>query len=149
MADLKGTEDAQHLQRAVALSVTCGRDGREHWVTEEAMTAGGAGRYPALYGHAVWTVALACPAGPPCLACAAIRNPGTASARRYRRRHRPGVWARLTSWLNQTRLRRHLSRVGSPSGRHAAEPRTESGAVVPDRCTVGSSGGWRCAERAQ
>ncbi|MGH3916810.1 MAG: hypothetical protein ACRDTC_25885 [Pseudonocardiaceae bacterium] len=132
MADLTGTEDAQHIQRVIALSVTCGRDGREHLVAEEAMTAGGAGRYPALCGHAVWAVALACPAGPPCLACAVIRNPGTANARRYRRMHRPGVGERLTSWLNRIRLRRYLSRFGSPSGRHAAESRTESGAVVPD-----------------
>ncbi|MGQ0778504.1 MAG: hypothetical protein ACT4NY_29525 [Pseudonocardiales bacterium] len=128
MTDLSRAGD----RRAVALSVTCGRDGREHLVAEEAMTIGSAGRYPALCGHAVWAVALACPAGPPCRACAAIRNPDTPSARRYRRKHRPGVWARLAAWLNRVRLRRHPSGFGSRRGRCAADPRIENGAVVPD-----------------
>lgn len=61
--------------RAVVLGVTCGRDGYEHLVADEAMTPGCAGRYPAICGHRVWAAVLACPSGPPCPACVAVRRP--------------------------------------------------------------------------
>jgi hypothetical protein len=73
--------------------VTCARDGCEHWVADEAVTPESAGRYPALCGHRVLAVGLACPSGPPCRACVRVRRSAEAAARAGSRP--PGVWRRL------------------------------------------------------
>jgi hypothetical protein len=92
MTELPGTDDDQ--RRVVVLPVTSAHDGLEHLVAEHMMTIGSAGRYPGLCGRRVWAAALACPAGPPCPRCTAVRDTSVLSARRTRRR----IWTRLTAW---------------------------------------------------
>lgn len=93
---MTGANDDHH---PVVLPVTSARDGREHLVAEHLMTIGSAGRYPALCGHRVWATALACPSGPPCRACLAVRNPRSSGRRRHRRTSQLRVWNRFASWL--------------------------------------------------
>jgi hypothetical protein len=88
---------------AVVLRVTCARDGREHLVAEELMTPGSAGRYVALCGHRLLAAVLACPPGPSCPTCVAVRKAAVADGRRSRRTDRPGVWARLGARLRGRR----------------------------------------------
>ncbi|MGH4014769.1 MAG: hypothetical protein ACRDSL_12755 [Pseudonocardiaceae bacterium] len=94
MAEMTAPEGEQPPSRV--LGVTCARDGREHLVADEAMTPHSTGRYPALCGHGVWAAVLACPAGPPCRRCAAVRVTHTAS----RRPDRCRLLARVLTWLN-------------------------------------------------
>lgn len=84
----------------VVLRVTSMRGGYEHLVAEEAMTPESAGRYVALCGHGVWAAVLACPAGPPCSKCSAVRRAAVAAERKKRQR---GVWARLVARLRRAR----------------------------------------------
>ncbi|MGH3937587.1 MAG: hypothetical protein ACRDTG_02985 [Pseudonocardiaceae bacterium] len=90
--------------RAVVLRVTCGRDGYEHLVADEAIAPGCAGRYPAICGHRVWAAVLACPAGPPCPRCVVARRASTADEQRGRQR---GVWVRLLTRLRGRRRTAH------------------------------------------
>lgn len=111
----------------VVLRVTCGRDGYEHLVNDEAMTPGCAGRYPALCGHPVWAAVLACPSGPPCLACVAVRRAQIANERG----HRWGVWSQL---LDRWRGRRRVARSGAapfPNIELALPDDTQSDAARP------------------
>lgn len=91
-----------------ALRVTSARDGREHLVTQEAMTPGSAGRYPALCGRQVWAAALTCPVGPPCRDCFAVGTAYAAGRRRHRQRQ-TGVWA----WLKRLRRRARTAESAS------------------------------------
>lgn len=84
-------------QWTIVFPVTSMRGGYEHLVPEQAMIPGSAGRYAALCEHIVWATALACPAGPPCQRCAAIRGAGT---------KKPGVWARLAARFGRRSVRR-------------------------------------------
>lgn len=98
--------------RVAMLRVTCGRDGYEHLVADEAMMLGGAGRYRAICGHGVWAAVLACPSGPPCPACVAARSGGRGTGGRgARQRHRcansQGLWTRLIAWLHRPRRPTH------------------------------------------
>lgn len=95
----------------VAVPVTCARDSFEHLVADSAMTPGSAGRYVSLCGRAMWAAALACPPGPRCPACVAVRTVDTARQRRRHRQRRPGVRA----WLKPIR-RRHPRAVGTTDG---------------------------------
>lgn len=104
-----GAGDERPTRRAVAVTVTCARDGREHVVADEAMTPGNAGRYLALCGWPVWTAALVCPPGPRCSACVAVRAADLGSARRRRRRGF-GVWA----WLRPVRRRQRRAAGSAP-----------------------------------
>ncbi|MFN2494442.1 MAG: hypothetical protein ABR608_00825 [Pseudonocardiaceae bacterium] len=108
--------------RIVVLRVTCARDGREHLVADEAMTAGSAGRYRALCGDGVWAAVLACPAGPPCPTCMATRRMGMADERGNRRR--VVVWIR---WL--VRLRRRCRSARSRPARSPDVALSPSGEV--------------------
>ena len=88
------------------LPVTCGRDGREHLVADEAMDAGYAGRYVALCGYDLLAVALAFPPGPRCSGCVAVREgrtggrgPAGRHEFRHRRSNQSGMLAQLVSWL--------------------------------------------------
>lgn len=99
--------DDDHHRPAVlpgaVLPVTSARDGREHLVAEHLMTIGSAGRYPALCGHRVWAAVLACPSGPPCRDCLAVRNPRSSGHRRQRRTNRRRVWNRFAAWLTPSK----------------------------------------------
>ena len=88
------------------LPVTCGRDGREHLVADEAMDAGYAGRYVALCGYDLLAVALVFPPGPRCSGCVAVRegrtggrSPAGRRESRHRRTNQSGMLAQLVSWL--------------------------------------------------
>lgn len=108
MAELTGADDDQ--QWVMVLPVTSAHDGLEHLVAEDMMIIGSAGRYTGLCGRRVWAAALACPAGPPCPSCITVRDTSVLGGRRNRRRHRRGMWARLTGWLNRRRRARHAGK---------------------------------------
>lgn len=120
MTELTGTDDDQ--RRVVVLPVTSAHDGLEHLVAEDMMTIGNAGRYTGLCGRRVWAAVRACPAGPPCPGCIAVRDTSVLGGRRNRR----GMWTRLTSWLNRRRRARH---AGKPE---AAGPGSAATALVPE-----------------
>ncbi|MGH3931370.1 MAG: hypothetical protein ACRDTF_15530 [Pseudonocardiaceae bacterium] len=88
-------------------------DGRDHLISEHAMTAGlaaGRGQYVALCGHLAMAAPLVIPPGPTCLDCQTALHRTTISAPTHRRR---GLVARL--------LRRCFPRPHPPSasgGRH-------------------------------
>ncbi|MGH3932411.1 MAG: hypothetical protein ACRDTF_20825 [Pseudonocardiaceae bacterium] len=97
-------------------TMTCTVDGRDHFVSNQAMEAGleaGHGQYTAICGHLAVAAALVVPPGPMCRDCeAALHRSTTASATSHRRR---GLVARL--------LRRSLRRTDSRStvaGSHRA-----------------------------
>jgi hypothetical protein len=108
MTELTGADDGQ--RRVVVLPVTSAHDGLEHLVAEDMMTIGNAGRYTGLCGRRVLAAALACPAGPPCSSCIAVRDTFVFGDRRNRRTHRHGLWTRLISWLNRRRRARHAGK---------------------------------------
>ena len=99
MTELSGADDDQ--QRGVVLPVTSAHDGLEHLVAEHLMTIGNAGRYTGLCGRRVWAAVLACPPGPPCPGCIAVRHAHQSRRRPNRRTGRRGMWTRLTSWLHR------------------------------------------------
>lgn len=101
MAGMIGAGDRRWAWRTVAVPVTSDRDGFEHLVAESAMTPGSAGRYVACCGRVVWAAALACPPGPRCPACVAVRNADAARAGRRRRQQ----WA----WLTLVRRRQRAA----------------------------------------
>lgn len=103
MAGMTGAGDERRAWRTVAFPVTSARDGFEHLVADEAMTPGNAGCYVALCERAVRAAALACPPGPRCPACIAVRNAVPAGRQRHRRTDQRGVWARLTARLRHPR----------------------------------------------
>ncbi len=72
MAELTGADDDQ--RRVVVLPLTSALDGLEHLVAEHLMTISNVGRYPGLCGGRVWAAVRACPAGPPCPGCIAVRD---------------------------------------------------------------------------
>ncbi len=109
MADVTGAADERRVRRAFSFSVTSTRDGFEHLVAEEAMTPASAGGYVALCGRAVQAAALACPPGPRCPACIAVRNAVGVSGQRHRRTDQRGTWARLTALLRHPRPARSES----------------------------------------
>jgi hypothetical protein len=102
MTELAGTDDDQRWM----LPVTSAHDGLEHLVTEDTMTLGTAGRYTGLCGRRVWAAVLACPAGPPCPDCLAVRDTPVPGGRGNRR----GRWPRLISWLTRRRRARHTGK---------------------------------------
>lgn len=111
MAALIGAHTGRPTRHAAALPVTSARDSVEHLVREEAMTPRNTGCYIALCGRSVRAAALACPPGPRCPACNAVRD---AHARNEQRRHHqrpPGLWA----WLNVIRRGRRPA-AGAPDG---------------------------------
>jgi hypothetical protein len=77
--------DRHPARRIFALSLTSTQDGYEHLVAEDAMTVGKAGRVTALCGRSVWAAALACPPGPRCRACNAVRDTDATYRLGYRR----------------------------------------------------------------
>lgn len=103
MADVMGAGDEHRVRRAVMFPVTSTRDGFEHLVAEEAMTPANGGRYVAMCGCAIQTAALACPPGPRCPACTAVRNAVPVGRQRHRRTDQRGAWARLTALLRHPR----------------------------------------------
>lgn len=108
------SEDARTVWRTV--DVTSARNRVEHLVREEAMTPRSAGCYVAVCGDPVQAAALACPPGPRCRTCLAVRE---AHARDQRRRHRqrpPGRWA----WLQLPRRGRHRA-AGTTGGAFDAD----------------------------
>lgn len=108
MAELTAAGADEH--RVVVLPVTCCRDGREHLVAEDEIVPANAGRYTAACGHRVLAAVLACPAGPPCRNCLAVRSAYRPRKRRTCPIDRPGVRAWLSTRLNPGRLRRSTPR---------------------------------------
>jgi len=123
---------------AWVLPVTCARDGREHLVPEELMTPGSAGRYVALCGHRLLAAVLACPPGPSCRSCIAVRRAAVAGGRKSRRTDRPGMWARLVAWLRRQRRGYSRPRHAATTGlRRTGRPRTGgTGDVLPSPSLV-------------
>lgn len=91
-----------HADHRRVMAVTSTRDGHEHLVAEEAITPSSAGHYPALCGHPIWAAVLACPAGPPCPRCAAVRARDTAGRRPDQR----PLLRRVLGWVIPARPRR-------------------------------------------
>jgi hypothetical protein len=116
--------DRRPRQDAVAksewvLSVTSMRDGREHLVPDEAMTAAGMGNYLALCGHRVGAAVLTCPPGPPCLACTAVRRVAIPEQTRHRT---AGLW-RWAGLIARLRGQRPTASVLLPAAAHRAGSR--------------------------
>lgn len=101
MAELTGADDDQRPE--VVLPVTSAHDGLEHLVAEHMMTIGNAGRYTGLCGRRVWAAVLACPPGPPCPGCIAVRYAHQLGHRGNRRTNRHRMCTGLTGWLNRMR----------------------------------------------
>lgn len=99
MAELTGADDES--RRGLVLPVTSAHDGLEHLVAEDMMTIGNAGRYTGLCGRRVWAAVLACPPGPPCPGCIAVRYARLPGRRRNHRTGRHRMWPRLTGWLHR------------------------------------------------
>jgi hypothetical protein len=98
-----GVLAARRVWRTAEVRVTSNQDSIEHLVREEAMAPGSAGCYVAVCGRSVRAAALACPPGPRCPDCTAVRDANAGSERRGHRQRPPGLWA----WLNLVRRRRH------------------------------------------
>lgn len=109
MASMTGIGDERRTWRAGSVPVTSVGDGFEHLVAEATMTPADAGSYVALCERTVLAAALACPAGPRCSDCIAVRDADPAGRARHCRRDRSGVWARLTALLRQPRPARSES----------------------------------------
>lgn len=99
--------DGYPVRRVVAFPLTSARDGHEHLVGEDAMAAGKAGHFTTLCGRAVWSTALACPPGPRCRDCVAIRNADATGRLRHRRASQRRMWT-LKAWLHRHSGARHL-----------------------------------------
>ena len=111
MAALTSAYSERPVPHTGALLVTSARDGLEHLVVDEAIRPGNAGYCVAVCGRALWAAALACPPGPRCPACIAVRDVSTGSKRGRDRRHHPELWA----WLNLLRRGRHRA-TGTAKG---------------------------------
>lgn len=99
-------------------TITCAVDGRDHFVSDRATTAGlaaGQGRYTAACGHVVVAAPMVAPPGPSCSSCVAELRRITAGGTERSHRRRRGVMARL--------LRRRPRPAHSQS--RAAQHRTE------------------------
>lgn len=107
---------ARRAWRTAEVWVTSSQDSVEHLVREEAMTPGSAGCYVAVCGRSVRAAALACPPGPRCPACIAVRDADAASERRRHRQCPPGLW----TWLNLVRRGRHRA-AGTTGGAFDAD----------------------------
>jgi hypothetical protein len=116
MAALTGAPHGRPVHHAVALPVTSARDGLEHLVLDEAMTPANAGHCVALCGRALWAAALACPPGPQCRACNAVRDADADSARSCHRQRPHGLWA----WLCLVRRGRYRA-AGTTDGAFDAD----------------------------
>ncbi|HET9118300.1 MAG TPA: hypothetical protein VFN75_09565 [Pseudonocardiaceae bacterium] len=103
MAAINDVRNERWSGRTAVVPVTSALDGFEHLVADAAMAPGNAGRYAALCGRDMWAAALACPAGPRCLACVVAHDADGADRRRHRRTIRRGTWARLASLLRCSR----------------------------------------------
>ena len=90
----------QFARRVAALPLTSARDGYEHLIDGDAMTGGNAGPVSTLCGRAVWAAALACPPGPQCRACIAVRDADATVRLQRRRKHRRRIWP-LASWIHK------------------------------------------------
>ncbi|MGH4022055.1 MAG: hypothetical protein ACRDT0_23035 [Pseudonocardiaceae bacterium] len=98
----------------LVLPITCGRDGHEHLVADEAIDTGHAGHYVTLCGHDLLAVALAYPPGPRCWHCIAMREDRTTQ--------RPPRWSRRTPARNVGQAGRATTRPGPDHGGARARP---------------------------
>lgn len=94
-------------RRIIAFPLTSTPDGYEHLVAEDAMMAEKTGCFATLCGQTVRAAALACPPGPGCQACLAVRDINAADGRRHHRARRRRRWT-PTAWIRRhARARQH------------------------------------------
>lgn len=94
-------------RRVIALPLTSAPDGYEHLIAEDAMTAGKTGCFATLCGQTVWAAALACPPGPGCRACIAVRDTDAADGLRHRRTKQRKRWTPAAWMRRHSRARHH------------------------------------------